>query len=78
MREVKVHMESIGANTGMYPEIFNSRQYGIASAETSRSSMKLIKTRLRNRISDEVLELVTVDFHKVQNVLKEKNHRIEL
>ena len=51
--------------------------------------MKLVKTRLRSRLSDNTLpklmriaiegpELSAVDFNEILAVFKEKNHRIEL
>ena len=57
--------------------------------ELSFSQMKLIKTRLRNRISDvnlarlmritiEEPELTSIVFNEILDVFKEKNHRIML
>ena len=57
--------------------------------ERSFSQMKLIKTRLRSRISDHNLarlmriaiegpELSVVDFNEILDVFKEKNRRIQL
>ena len=48
-------MESSDAYTDIFPAIFtlmNSLPVGTATAERTFSQMKLVKTRLRNRISD--------------------------
>ena len=58
LQEVKVCMERSGAYGGIFPEIFKLINIilvlpvGTASVERSFSSMKQIKTRLRNRLSD--------------------------
>ncbi|KAI6648551.1 Zinc finger protein [Oopsacas minuta] len=58
LQDVKVHMESSGAYTGIFPETFKLLniilvlQVGTASVERSFSHMKQIKTRLRNRLND--------------------------
>ena len=62
---------------------------GTASVELSFSYMKLIKTRLRNRLSDVNLarlmriaiegpEPTSVNFDEVLEIFKEKNRRIQL
>ena len=58
MQEVKAEMESSGAYTDIFPEIFKlldillALPVGTATVERTFSQMKLVKTRLRNRISD--------------------------
>ena len=77
----------------LFPEMFKlldillTLPVGTASVERSFSQMKLVKTRLRNRITDDNLarlmhiaiegpELTVVDFDKVLDIFKEKNCRI--
>lgn len=88
-------MESSDAYTNIFPEIFKllniilALPIGTATVERSFSQMKLVKTRLRNMISDENLprllrigiegpKLTNVNFNEILNVFKEKNHRIQL
>ena len=60
-----------------------------ATIERTFSQMKLIKTRLRNRLSDSNLEhlikiaiegpsISSVDFNKILDIFKQKNRRILL
>ncbi len=62
---------------------------GTATIERSFSHMKMIKTRLRNRLSDENLthlmriaiegpDLSEVNFNEILDIFKEKNRRIRL
>ncbi len=62
---------------------------GTATVERSFSHMKMIKTRLRNRLSDENLthlmriaieglNLSEVNFNEILDIFKEKNRRIRL
>ena len=95
LQDVKAHMEASGAYTGIFPEMFKllniilTLPVGTASVELSFSYMKLIKTRLRNRLSDVNLarlmriaiegpELTSVNFDEVLEIFKEKNRRIQL
>ncbi len=95
LQDVKTEMESTSAYTDIFPEIFKlmnlilALPVGTASVERSFSKMKLIKTRLRNRISDSTLpklmriaiegpEQSEIDFSEILEVFKEKNHRIQL
>ena len=95
LQEVKTEMESTEAYTSIFPEMFKllnillSLPVGTATVERSFSQMKLIKTRLRSRISDHNLarlmriaiegpELSVVDFNEILDVFKEKNRRIQL
>ncbi len=61
LQHVKTEMESTSAYTDIFPEIFKlmnlslALPVGTASVERSFSKMKLIKTRLCNRISDSTL-----------------------
>ncbi len=88
-------MESTNAYTDIFPEIFKllnillTLPVGTATVERSFSQMKLIKTRLRSRISDANLarlmritiegpELTSIDFNEILDVFKEKNRRIML
>ena len=88
-------MESTNAYTDIFPEIFKllnillTLPVGTATVERSFSQMKLIKTRLRSRISDVNLarlmritiegpELTSIDFNEILDVFKEKNDRIML
>jgi len=95
LSEVKAHMESTGAYTGIFPETFKllniilALPVGTASVERSFSYMKLIKTRIRNSITDQNLsrlmriaiegpELSAVNFDEVLEIFKQKNRRIVL
>ena len=78
--------------TNAFPDIFKlinillTLPLGTATVEHSFSQMKLIKTRLRSRISDVNLarllriaiegpELNDIDFNEVLDVFKGKNHK---
>ncbi len=88
-------MESTNTYTDIFPEIFKllnillTLPVGTATVERSFSQMKLVKTRLRNRVSDinlarlmriaiEGPELTEIDFNEILEVFKEKNRRILL
>ena len=94
LQDVKARMEASGAYTEIFPEIFKLLNIilvlpvGTASVERSFSSMKQIKTRLRNRLTNDNLahlmriaiegpELSSVNFDEVFEVFKEKNRRIK-
>ena len=95
LQEVKEEMESTNAYTDIFPEIFKllnillTLPVGTATVERSFSQMKLVKTRLRNRVSDinlarlmriaiEGPELTTINFNDILEVFKQKNRRILL
>ena len=95
LQEVKRDMESTNTYTDIFPEIFKllnillTLAVGTATVERSFSQMKLVKTRLRNRVSDinlarlmriaiEGPELTEIDFNEILEVFKEKNRRILL
>ena len=95
LQEVKKEMECSGAYAEIFPEIFKllnillAMPVGTATAERSFSQMKLIKTRLRSRISGSNLarlmriaiegpDLKEVDFNQVLDIFKDQNHRIAL
>ena len=72
-----------------YSNILLALPVGTATVERTFSQMKLVKTRLRNRISDtnltrlmriaiECPELSSVDFNEIVDIFKENNHRILL
>ena len=72
-----------------YSNILLALPVGTATVERTFSQMKLVKTRLRNRISDTNLtrfmriaiegpELSSVDFNEIVDIFKENNHRILL
>ena len=86
---VTVHMESTGAYTGIFPETFKLLNIilvlpvGTASVERSVSYIMLIKTRIRNSITDQNLgrhmriafegpELSAVNFNKFSNKKKDE------
>ncbi len=88
-------MRSSSAYTGVFTETFKlidiilAFPIGTATAERSFSQMKLIKTRLRSRISDSNLprlmriaiegpQLSEVNFNEVLDKFKEQDHRIVL
>ena len=92
LQDVKAEMESPDAYTEIFPEIFKLLNtllvlpVGTATFERSFSQMKLVKTRLRSRISDSNLpkfmhiaiegpELSFIDFNKILDVFKESNRR---
>ena len=87
-------MEASGAYTGIFPKIFKLLNIilvlpvGTASVERSFSSMKQIKTRLRNRVNNANLahlmriaiegpDISSVYFDEVLEVFKEKYRRIQ-
>ena len=66
--------------------IFLALPIGTASVERSFSHLKMIKTRLRSRLSDcsgaqlmrisiEVPEIDAVEFEEILEICKEHNHR---
>ena len=80
---------------GIFPEMFKliyimlTLPVGTATVERSFSQMKIIKTRLRNRLNDTNLkrlmriaiegpEMKLVDFDEVLDVFRKKNRRISL
>ena len=95
MQEVLQSMRATEAYKGIFPQTFTlinillALPVGTATVERSFSQMKLIKTRLRNRLSDinlsrlmkiavEGPELSCVPFEEILDVFKEQNRRIEL
>ena len=87
LQEVKKEMECSGAYAEIFPEMFKllnillAMPVGMASAEHSFSQMKLIKSRLRSRISDSNLArlmriaiegpaLKAVNFNQVLDIYK--------
>ena len=95
LQEMKTEMEHSGSYSDIFTETFKllnillALPVGTATVERSFSQMKLVKTRLRNRISDDNLsrllriaiegpELSSVDFNKILEVYKEQNRRILL
>ena len=80
---------------GIFPEMFKlinitlTLPVGTATVERSFSQMKMIKTRLHNRLNDTNLkrlmriaiegpEMKLVDFDEVLDVFRENNRRISL
>ena len=70
-------------------DILLALSIGTATVERSFSEMKLVKTRLRNRLSDSNLsrlmriaiegpELSSIDFNEILDVYRENNRRILL
>ena len=91
LQEIKATMESLSAYNDIFRlmDILLTLPVGTATVERSFSQVKLVKTHLRNRLSDNTLpkltriaiegpELSTVDLTELLAVFKEKNHRIEL
>ena len=95
LEELKGEMEGSGTYSEIFPEIFKLLEIllalpvGTATVERSLSEMKLVKTRLRNRLSDSNLsrlmrfaiegpELSSVDFNEILDVYLEQNRRILL
>ena len=95
LQDLKSEMESSGAYMQIFPEIFKlldillALPVGTATVERSFSQMKLVETRLRNRISDinlarlmriaiEGPELSCIDFCEILDTFKDKNRRIQL
>ncbi len=73
----------------IWPKFLLALPVGTATVERSFSHMKMIKTRLRNRLSDENLthlmriaieglNLSEVNFNEILDIFKEKNRRIRL
>ena len=88
-------MQSSEAYAGIFPEtyclinIMLTLPVGTATVERSFSQMKMIKTRLRNRLSDlnltrlmriaiEGPRLNLVNFNEILDIFKESNRRINL
>ena len=88
-------MHSSEAYVGIFPETYTlinimmTLPVGTATVERSFSQMKMIKTRLRNRLSDENLarlmriaiegpEPEFVDFDAILDIFKQSNQRITL
>ena len=88
-------MQASDAYQGIFPQTFTllhillALPVGTATVERSFSEMKIVKTRLRNRLSDcnlerlmkisvEGPEMKDVGFEEVFGVFKEKNRRIDL
>ena len=89
-------IQKADAYGGIFPEMFKlsnimltSLPVGTATVERSFSQMKIIKTRLRNRLNDTNLkrlmriaiegpEMKLVDFDEVLDVFRENNRRISL
>ena len=88
-------MQTTDAYKGIFPQTFTllnillAMPVGTATVERSFSQMKMVKTRLRNRLSDcnlsrlmkiavEGPELNDVPFEEILAVFKEKNRRILL
>lgn len=95
MQEVFQSMQTTDAYKGIFPQTFTllnillAMPVGTATVERSFSQMKMVKTRLRNRLSDcnlsrlmkiavEGPELNDVPFEEILAVFKEKNRRILL
>ena len=89
LQDVMVEMEISGAYKEIFPEMLKlldillSLPVGTASVERSFSQMKLVKTRLRNRITDDNLarlmriaiegpELTAIDFENIFGILKNR------
>ena len=95
MQEILDKMNKSHTYVGIFPEtgkllnITMALPVGTATVERSFSQMKLIKTRLRSRLSDSNLEhlmkisiegppLTDVDFNATLDIFKQKNRRILL
>ena len=93
MQEVLQSMKATEAYKGIFPQTFIlldiilAIPVGTATVERSFSQMKMIKTRLRNRLADysvsqlmkiavEGPELSNVPFEEILDVFKEKNRRV--
>ena len=87
-------MHSSEAYVGIFPETYTlinimmTLPVGTATVERSFSQMKMIKTRLRNRLSDENLarlmriaiegpEPEFVDFYSILDIFKQSNRRVD-
>ena len=94
LQDVKT-VELSGAYRGIFPEIFKlldillALPVATATVECSFSQMKIVKTHLRNRLSDinlarlmriviEGPELTSVNFNEILDVFKEQNRHIAL
>ncbi len=90
-----LELKRSAAYTGIFSETFKlidimlSIPVGTATAERSFSEMKLIKTRLRSRLTEQNLarlmriaiegpELNEINFSEILDVFKQSNHRIIL
>ena len=87
-------IQTSDAYGGIFPEMFKLINIvlilvGTATVERSFSHMKMIKTRLRNRLNDTNLkrlmriaiegpEMKFEDFNEILDVFKEKNRQISL
>ena len=95
LQDILISMEATEAYRGIFPHTFKliyillSMPIGTATVERSFSEMKMIKTRLRNRLSDYNLkrlmtiviegpEMSSVPFEQILDIFKQKNRRIEL
>ena len=95
MQDILAEMEKSHTYEGIFPEtwkrlnIMLALPVSTASVERSFSQMKLIKTRLRSRLSDMNLEhlmkiaiegppLTDVDFSEILDIFKQKNRYISL
>ena len=95
LQDVKAEVEASSAYTDIFPASFDlmnlilTLPVGTASVERTLSQMKMVKTRLRNRISDvnlpELMRIVIegpdlsiIDFEEILEVFKGTTHRIQL
>ena len=95
MQDILEEMMKSKTYEGVFPEtwkllnIMMALPVSTATVERTFSQMKLIKTRLRNRLSDSNLEhlmkiaiegpsISNVDFNEILDIFKQKNRRILL
>ena len=95
LQDLLQSMQTTEAYKGIFPQTFNllyillALPIGTATVERSFSEMKMIKTRLRNRLSDcnlsnlmkiavEGPQLESACFEEILDVFNRKNRRIEL
>ena len=95
MQEILDEMNKAHTYGGIFPETWKllnitmALPVATATVECSFSQMKLIKTRLRSRLSDSNLKhlmkisiegppLTNVNFNAILNIFKQKNRRILL
>ncbi len=95
LQDVKAEMETSAGYPDIFPEVFKlinillTLPVGTTMVEGSFSQLKLVKTRLRSRISDSNLtklmriaiegpDLARVDLNEIVEVFEEKNHRTSL
>ena len=95
LQELLQQMHSSNTYSGIFPEMMKllnillTLPVGTATVERSFSQMKMIKTRLRNRLSDANLqhlmrvaiegpELKEVDFNEILEIFKLKSRRLLL